>query len=83
MVVSGGLLAIGLIMTIAGAVMVYLSLRARPLEAQSKGVGVIFIGPIPLVISGSRKWVLAALGVAAVIMVVMMAGAAEPNLIGW
>jgi uncharacterized membrane protein len=83
MIVSGGLLALGLIMTIAGAVMVYLSLRARPSEVQSKGVGVIFIGPIPLVIGGSRKWVLAALGVAAVIMVVMIARAAEPNLIGW
>ena len=83
MIVSGGLLALGLIMTIAGAVMVYLSLRARPSEVQSKGMGVIFIGPIPLVIGGSRKWVLAALGVAAVIMVVMIARAAEPNLIGW
>ena len=83
MIVSGGLLALGLIMTIAGAIMVYLSLRARRSEVQSKGVGVIFIGPIPLVIGGSRKWVLAALGVAAVIMVVMIARAAEPNLIGW
>ncbi|HUV33455.1 MAG TPA: DUF131 domain-containing protein [Candidatus Desulfaltia sp.] len=83
MVVSGGFLALGLTMTVIGAIMVYLSLRARPSEAQSKGVGVIFIGPIPLVIGGSRKWVLAALGVAAVIMVVMIARAAEPNLIGW
>lgn len=81
--VSGGFLALGLIMTIAGAIMVYLSLRARPSEVQSKGVGVIFIGPIPIVIGGSRKWVLAALVLAAVIMVVMIARAAEPNLIGW
>jgi len=81
--VSSGLLALGLIITFAGVIMVYLSLRARPSEVQSKGMGVIFIGPIPLVIGGSRKWVLAALGVAAVIMVVMIAKAAEPNLIGW
>jgi len=81
--VSGGLLALGLIMTVAGVIMVYLSLRARPSEVQSRGVGVIFIGPVPIMIGGSSKWVLAALGVAAVIMVVMIARVAEPNLIGW
>jgi uncharacterized membrane protein len=80
---SGGLLALGLILTAAGVIMVYLSLRAGPSEAESRGVGVIFIGPIPLVIGGSGKWVLAALCAAAVIIAVMIAGAAEPNLIGW
>ncbi|MFH2111908.1 MAG: DUF131 domain-containing protein [Candidatus Bathyarchaeota archaeon] len=81
--VSGGFLALGLTLTVIGVIMVYISLRARPSEVQSRGVGVIFIGPIPLVMGGDRKLVLAALGVAAVIMVVIIARAAESNLIGW
>jgi uncharacterized membrane protein len=81
--ITGGFLALGLTLVLIGVAMVYFSLRAKPSELQSKGVGVIFIGPIPLVIGGSGKWVIAALGVAAVIMMIMIVRAADPNLIGW
>lgn len=81
--VSSGFLALGLSLTIVGVVMVYISLRAGSLEAQSKGLGVIFIGPIPLIVGGSGKWVLTALGVAALVMMVLMIRVFEPNMIGW
>jgi uncharacterized membrane protein len=81
--VSSGFLVVGAAMAIAGAIMVYMSLRAGPSEVQSRGAAVIFIGPIPIVVGGSRKWVLAALGVAAVILLVMIVSSAQPELIGW
>jgi len=80
---SSGFLAIGAVMVVAGAIMVYMSLRAGPSEAKSGGAAVIFIGPIPIVLGGSRKWVVAALGAAAVILLVMVIRSAQPELIGW
>jgi len=80
---SSGFLAIGAVMVVAGAIMVYMSLRAGPSEAKSGGAAVIFIGPIPIVLGGSRKWVVAALGAAAVILLVMVIRSAQPGLIGW
>ena len=80
---SSGFLAVGAVMVVAGAIMVYMSLRAGPSEAKSGGAAVIFIGPIPIVLGGSRKWVVAALGAAAVILLVMVIRSAQPELIGW
>ena len=81
--VSGGLLYLGLAMTIVGAYMVYLCLRARPGELQAKGMGIIFIGPIPIVLGGSRKWIVAALGVTALVIFFMWTRSLNPSLIGW
>jgi len=80
---SSGFLVVGAVMVVAGAIMVYMSLRAGPSEAKSGGAAVIFIGPIPIVLGGSRKWVVAALGAAAVILLVMVIRSAQPELIGW
>jgi uncharacterized membrane protein len=81
--VSSGFLAVGAVMVVAGAIMVYMSLRAGPSEVRSGGAAVIFIGPIPIVVGGSRKWVVAALGAAAVILLAMVMRSAQPDLIGW
>ena len=83
MELSSGFLAVGLAMTVIGIVMVYMSLRAGPSEAQSGGAAVLFIGPIPVVMSGGRKWVLVAFAAAAVIILVMMVQSAGPSLLGW
>ena len=81
--VSSGFLAVGAVMVVAGAIMVYMSLRAGPSEVKSGGAAVIFIGPIPIVLGGIRRWVLTALGAAAVILLVMVMRSAQPELIGW
>ena len=81
--VSSGFLVVGAVMVIAGTIMVYMSLKAGPSEVQSRGAAVIFIGPIPIVVGGSHKWVLATLGAAAVILLVMIVSSAQPELIGW
>jgi uncharacterized membrane protein len=81
--VSSGFLAVGAVMVVAGAIMVYMSLRAGPSEGKSGGTAVIFIGPIPIVLGGSRRWVVAAIGAAAVILLVMVMRLPQPDLIGW
>jgi uncharacterized membrane protein len=80
---SGGFLVLGLAIILVGVVMVYLSLKAEFSEAKSRGIGLIFIGPIPLVFGGSGRWVLAAIVIGAAIMVLILIGSAEPNMIGW
>ncbi|MBN2334313.1 DUF131 domain-containing protein [Candidatus Bathyarchaeota archaeon] len=83
MEVSGNVLIIGVALTLIGVFMVYLSLRARPGEVDAKATGIIFIGPIPIIVGGGRKWIIAAIGVTAIIMLFMLSKQLSPDLIGW
>lgn len=83
MEVSSGLLFAGLALTLLGVYLVYLSLRAGPGEVDAAAVGVVFIGPIPLIVGGGRKWIIAALVVTAMIMLYMVSKQIKPDLIGW
>jgi uncharacterized membrane protein len=78
-----GLLIIGFLLTIIGAMMVYISLQPNRKEIETKGMGVIFIGPIPIIIKGGRKWIIAALGIAGIILILMFTTSQNPNIIGW
>ncbi len=80
---SSGLLFAGLALVAVGVYLVYLSLRAGPGEADSGAVGVILIGPIPIIVGGGRKWIIAALAVIAVIMLYMVSKQISSDLIGW
>ncbi len=73
----------GLAMTFIGAYIVFLSLKARPNEVETRGMGVIFIGPIPIVIGGNRKWIVVALGITAIIIIFMLTKTMSSDLIGW
>jgi uncharacterized membrane protein len=81
MEVSSVLLFAGVALTLLGVYLVYLSLRAGPGELNAEAVGVIFIGPIPIIVGGGRKWIIAALAVIAVIMLYM--ASRQTDLIGW
>ena len=83
MEVSSGFLFAGVTLVAVGVYLVYLSLRAGPGEADSEAVGVILIGPIPIIIGGGRKWIIAALAVIAVIMLYMVSKQISSNMIGW
>jgi len=80
---SSGFLFAGVVLVAVGVYLVYLSLRARPGEADSETVGVILIGPVPIIVGGGRKWIIAALAVIAVIMLYMVSKQISSNLIGW
>lgn len=83
MAVSGSYLFLGVFMTLTGILMVYLSLRAKPEEVRARGFGIFFLGPIPLIIGGRRKWIVTALGIASIIMFFLVAKNIRPDLIGW
>jgi len=83
MEVSSGFLFAGVAIIAVGVYLVYLSLRAGPGEADSEAVGVILIGPIPIIVGGGRKWIIAALAVIAVIMLYMVSKQISSDLIGW
>jgi uncharacterized membrane protein len=80
---SSGFLFAGVALVAVGVYLVYLSLRAGPGEADSEAVGVILIGPVPIIVGGGRKWIIAALAVIAVIMLYMVSKQISSNLIGW
>ena len=75
-----GFLIVGLLMTLAGAILIYQSIKASPSEAKSRAKGVYFIGPLPILVEGSRKWIIAAIGVASVVLVWLASSSLN---IGW
>ena len=85
MSVSTALLGLGLTMTGLGTVMLLLSFSKRGKRENSlnEAAGVIFIGPIPIVLAGRGKWVLVGIAAAVVIILLMAAVIAQPDIIGW
>ncbi len=77
---SSGFLIAGLLMTLAGAILIYQSIKASPSEAKSQAKGVHFIGPIPIMVDGSRKWIVAAIGVTSVVLVYLATSSLN---LGW
>ena len=74
MEVTSGFLVIGFLMSLVGAILIYKSIRATPSEVRSRINGIMFIGSIPIVISGSRKWIIASIVTASVIMIWLVSG---------
>ena len=77
---TSGFLVAGLLIILAGAILIYQSIKASPSEAKSHAKGVHFIGPLPISIEGSRKWIVAAIGVACVVLVWLASSSLN---IGW
>lgn len=80
-IISGFLLAGGLI-TLAGAFLIYLSLRAGPHEVSRKK-GVFYLGPIPIMVTGIRKWIITALGVTSIILVWLVSSTLNLSIMEW
>ena len=83
MEITSGFLVVGLVTAIAGAILIYQIVKASPSEARSQAKGVFFIGPIPIIIEGSRKWIVAALGVASIVLVWLASRSLSSGFIGW
>ncbi|MFP3951351.1 MAG: TIGR00304 family membrane protein [Candidatus Bathyarchaeia archaeon] len=75
-------LAIGILTTTLGFLMVLLSLRASPDELEHQSTGIIFIGPIPIILGGKRMWITVAMIMASIIVFIFLA-LYQPNLVGW
>ena len=80
-IISGFLLVGGLI-TLVGAFLIYLSLRAGPQEV-SRREGVFYLGPIPIMVTGVRKWIITALGITSIILAWLVSSTLNLSIMGW
>ncbi len=80
-IISGFLLVGGLI-TLVGAFLIYLSLRAGPQEV-SRREGVFYLGPIPIMVTGVRKWIITALGITSIILVWLVSSTLNLSIMEW
>lgn len=69
-------------MTLAGAILIYMSLKAEPNELSDEKGGIRYIGPIPIVINGERKWIVAALIISGVLIVYLVTKSYYPDILG-
>jgi len=82
MEISSGFILVGGLITLVGAFLIYLSLRAGPQEVARKD-GVFYLGPIPIMITGVRKWIITALGITGVILVWLVSSTLNLSTMGW
>ena len=75
-------LLVGGLITLVGAFLIYLSLRAGPQEV-SRREGVFYLGPIPIMVTGVRKWIITALGITSIILVWLVSSTLNLTIIGW
>lgn len=82
MAFTSGFLIVGLLMVLAGAILIYKSLKASPKELAEDGEGVVYIGPLPIVVKDGRKWILTALIISALLIAYLATKTYYPNLLG-
>lgn len=82
MEISSGFLLVGGFITLVGAFLIFLSLRAGPQEV-SRNEGIFYLGPIPIRVTGIRKWIIAALGITSVILVWLVSCTLNLSIMGW
>ena len=77
--------AIGLGLTMSGleTILLLLSFRSKleKAETEFKASGVIFLGPIPIVLGGKSIWTIIGLAIAVVAIIFVAAAAAQPEIL--
>jgi uncharacterized membrane protein len=82
MEISGGFIIVGLLMTLAGTILIYQSMRADPKELHGDSDDVRYIGSIPIIVNGGRKWIITALVLTAVIFSYLVVKTLYPSIFG-
>ncbi len=82
MEISSGFLIVGLLMTLAGAILIYISLRADPNDLSEENDGIRYIWGIPIIVNGGRKWILAALMISSLLILYLITKSSYPNILG-
>lgn len=82
MEITSGFLIIGFLMTLAGAILIYVSLRAGPNDLTEDNDGIRYIWGIPIIVNGGRKWILAALIISSLLILYLITKSSYPNLLG-
>jgi len=84
MSVSPQALGLGLTMSGLGTILLLLSLRSKLEKAETvfKASGVIFLGPISIVLGGKSIWTIIGLAIGVVALIFVAAVMAQPDIIG-
>ncbi len=84
MSVSPLALGFGLTMSGLGTILLLLSFRSKLEKAETdfKATGVIFLGPIPLVLGGKSIWTIIGLAITMVALIFVAAVVAQPEILG-
>lgn len=82
MVFTSGFLIVGLLMTLVGAILIYMSLKASPKELADNEEGILHIGPVPIVVKDGRKWIFAALVIFSLLIVFLATKTYIPGILG-
>lgn len=74
---------LGMALAAIGTIMLFLSFRPRERRERVErgGVGVVFIGPIPIIFGGRSRWALVGVAVSVVIALLILVASMRPNLI--
>ena len=80
--ISSGFLIAGLFMTLAGAILIYISLRADPDDLKEENAGIRYIWGIPIIVNGGRRWILAALIISSLLIFYLITRSSYLNILG-
>ncbi len=85
MTVSVPMLLFGFTLTAVGTVLLLLSFRLSGGRDgfEHSGAGVIFIGPVPIILGGKGRLAILGVVVFAVIALMLMVASIFPDIIGW
>jgi len=85
MTVSVPMLLLGFSLTAVGTVLLLFSFRRSGGRDgfEHRGAGVIFIGPIPIILGGKGRSAVLGIVVVAVITLMLMVASMFPDIIGW
>ncbi len=84
MSISPQALGLGLTMSGLGTILLLLSFRAKLEKAETdfKATGVIFLGPISLVLGGKSIWTIIGVAITVVALIFVAAVVAQPEILG-
>ena len=84
MSVSQQALGLGLTMSGLGTILLLLSFRSKLEKAHTnfKASGVIYIGPIPIVLGGKSIWTIIGVALSVVALIFVAAVVAQPDILG-
>ena len=84
MSISQQALGLGLTMSGLGTILLLLSFRSKLEKAQTnfKASGVIYLGPIPIVLGGKSIWTIIGLALSVVALIFVAAVVAQPDILG-
>ena len=83
--ISAPLFGLGFAMTVIGALLLLVSFRSGEDDERGfeyRSTGIIFIGPIPIVLGGRGKWVFIGIAAAVVIAFLVVLTMAQPSPLG-